>query len=81
MSEQLNKIQDKELEKVVEQQRELNEVLTNIGVLETQKHGLLHKVAALNKDIEDTKSDLEGKYGAININLEDGTYTKIEQDG
>jgi hypothetical protein len=77
----MNKIEDKELEKVVEQQKELNEVLTNIGVLETQKHGLLHKVAALNKDIEEVKNDLEGKYGAININLEDGTYTKIEQDG
>jgi len=77
----MNKIEDKELEKVVEQQRELNEILTNIGVLETQKHGLLHKVAALNKDIEEVKNDLEGKYGAININLEDGTYTKIEKDG
>ena len=77
----MNKIKDKELEKVVEQQKTLNEVLTNIGVLETQKHGLLHKVAELNKNIEDTKSDLEGKYGAININLEDGTYTKVDQDG
>ncbi len=77
----MNKIEDKELEKVVEQQKTLNEVLTNVGVLETQKHGLLHKVAALNKDIEEVKNDLEGKYGAININLEDGTYTKIEKDG
>tara|TARA_R100000935_G_scaffold56989_1_gene89821 strand:- start:1909 stop:2142 length:234 start_codon:yes stop_codon:yes gene_type:complete len=77
----MNKIEDKELQKVVEQQKTLNEVLTNIGVLETQKHGLLHKVAALNKDMEEVKNDLEGKYGAININLEDGTYTKIEKDG
>ena len=76
----MNKIEDKELEKVVEQQKTLNEVLTSIGVLETQKHGLLHKVATLNKDIEEVKNDLEGKYGAININLEDGTYTKIEKD-
>ena len=77
----MNKIEDKELEKVVKQQKELNEILTNIGVLETQKHGLLHKIAGLNKDIEEVKNDLEGKYGAININLEDGTYTKIEKDG
>ena len=77
----MNKIEDKELEKVVEQQKTLNEVLTSIGVLETQKHGLLHKVATLNKDIEEVKNDIEGKYGAININLEDGTYTKIEKDG
>ena len=77
----MNKIEDKELEKVVKQQKELNEILTNIGVLETQKHGLLHKVAGLNKDIEEVKNDLEEKYGAININLEYGTYTKIEKDG
>jgi len=77
----MNKIEDKELEKVVEQQKTLNEVLTSVGVLETQKHGLLHKVAALNKDIEEVKNDLEGKYGAININLEDGTYTKVDQNG
>ena len=77
----MNKIEDKELEKVVEQQKTLNEVLTSVGILETQKHGLLHKVAALNKDIEEVKNDLEGKYGAININLEDGTYTKVDQDG
>ena len=77
----MNKIEDKELEKVVEQQKTLNEVLTSVGILETQKHGLLYKVAALNKDIEEVKNDLEGKYGAININLEDGTYTKVDQDG
>ena len=77
----VNKITKKELEKVVEQQKTLNEVLTSVGVLETQKHGLLHKVAALNKDREEVKNDLEGKYGAININLEDGTYTKVDQDG
>ena len=34
----------------------------------------------LNKDIEDYKSVLENLYGHININLEDGTYTKIEKD-
>jgi|TARA_X000001382_G_C3094049_1_gene154482 hypothetical protein len=80
MSKQLNKIEDQELEKIVDQQKKLNVVLTDIGVLETKKHGLLHKIADLNKDMEDLKSDLEGKYGAININLEDGTYTEIEKE-
>ncbi len=77
----MNKIKDKELEKVVAQQKELNEILTKVGFIETQKHALLHKVATLNKEIDEVKNDLEGKYGAININLEDGTYTKIEKDG
>lgn len=80
MSEQLNKIEEKELSQVVEQQQKLNDILTRVGVLETQKHSLLHQVATLNKEIEETKKDLEGKYGQVNINLEDGTYTKIESE-
>ena len=80
MSEQLNKIEEKELSKVVKQQNQLNDVLTKVGVLETQKHSLLHQIASINKDIEETKKDLEGKYGQININLKDGTYTKIESE-
>ena len=78
MSEQLNKIEEKELSEVVEQQNKLNDILTRLGILETQKHSLLHKVATLNKEIDETKKDLEGKYGQVNINLEDGTYTEIE---
>jgi predicted nucleic acid-binding Zn-ribbon protein len=80
MSEQLNKIEEKELSKVVEQQNQLNDVLTKVGILETQKHSLLHQLASLNKDIEETKKDLEGKYGQVNINLKDGTYTKLESE-
>ncbi len=80
MSKQLNKIEDKELEKVIEQQKTLSEVLNNIGILESQKHSLLHKIATLNKEMEQVKKELEEKYGAININLEDGTYTKIEKE-
>jgi hypothetical protein len=76
----MKKVTKKELEKVVEQQKELNKLLAGIGVLESQKHGLLHKVATLNKDIEEVKNDLEEKYGAVNINLEDGTYTKVEEN-
>ena len=76
----MKKITSQELEKVTVQQQELNEVLTNIGVLETQKHGLLHKIAELNKDINEVKKELENKYGQININLEDGTYTEVEKE-
>ena len=80
MSEQLNKIEENELSKVVEQQEKLNNMLIKMGVLETQKHSLLHQVATLNKEIDETKKDLEGKYGQVNINLEDGTYTEIQKE-
>lgn len=75
-----NKITKEELEKVVDQQKKINEILTNIGILETRKHSLLHNISTINKDMEEMKTDLEGKYGSININLEDGTYTKIEKE-
>jgi len=74
------KITEGQLEKIVSQQKDLNMLLGNIGVLETQKHSLLHQVAELNKTIEDFKAELEAEYGAININLEDGSYTAITEE-
>ena len=77
---ELNKIEKVELDKVVKQQKELNDILTQIGILESQKHGLLHKIADLNKDINETKSELEDKYGKVNIDLKDGSYTEIKEE-
>jgi|TARA_Y100000361_G_scaffold45077_1_gene39051 hypothetical protein len=74
------KITKEELEKVVGFQDKLYKVTTDIGILEAQKHALLHDLAAINKDTEDYKKVLEDKYGSININLEDGTYTEIKKD-
>ena len=74
------KIKEEELKTIKEQQTKLNELVHNIGLLESQKHGLLHEIAAANKDIEEYKSVLEKEYGAININVEDGTYTEIKED-
>lgn len=68
-----------QLEKIVAGQKDLSAILTNIGVLESQKHGFLHQLADLNKSIEEFKAELEAEYGAININLEDGSYTEIEK--
>mgnify|MGYP001425337288 FL=1 len=74
------KIKEEELNKIKDQQEKLNELIHNIGLLESQKHGLLHEIAKVNVEVEEYKQELEEEYGAININLEDGTYTKIEED-
>lgn len=71
-------ITQEQLTKVVAQQKDLSVVLTNIGVLESQKHSFLHQLADLNKAVEEFKAELEAEYGAININLEDGSYTEFE---
>ena len=74
------KITAEQLETIVKNQRELNQILVNVGMLESQKHGLLHQLADVNKDIEGFKSELQTQYGSININLEDGSYTEAEED-
>ena len=60
-------------------QIELNNIFLNIGSLEAQKHALLHKLASVNAEVESFKKELEAQYGAININVEDGTYEVIKE--
>ena len=76
----VKQITQEQLEKVVSQQKDLQGLLTNIGVLETQKHGFLHQIADVNKAIEEFKTELQDQYGPININLEDGSYAEITEE-
>jgi predicted nucleic acid-binding Zn-ribbon protein len=78
MVSQDKKITQEELDTLVLQQKDLNSLLTNIGILESQKHGFLHQIADVNKGIEDFKEKLQDKYGFINIDLKDGSYTEVE---
>tara|TARA_S200002703_G_scaffold37936_3_gene33230 strand:- start:17874 stop:18131 length:258 start_codon:yes stop_codon:yes gene_type:complete len=75
-----NKITDEQLETIKEHQNKTNSILNQVGYLESQKHGLLHELAGVNQDIEEFKNSLEKEYGAINIDIETGTYTKIEEE-
>ena len=72
------KIKEEELKTIKDQQQKLNELVHNIGLLESQKHGLLHDIAEVNKEIESFKSTLEETYGAIEVDLSDGSYKAIE---
>ena len=74
------KIKEEELKTIKDQQEKINSILHQLGYLESQKHGLLHELAGVNQNVEEFKSKLEESYGAININLEDGTYTEIKEE-
>ena len=74
------KIKEEQLKKIQEQQAAVTKILNEVGYLEANKHGLLHELAGVNQDIEDFKGELEKEYGAININLEDGTYAAIKKE-
>jgi len=74
------KIKQEELEKVVSIKKELDALVSEIGVVETQKHALLHKVAEVNESLAKEKKVLEEAYGKISINLETGEYTEITEE-
>jgi len=73
-------ITKEELKKVSEQQSKLNEALRNIGVMEVQKNNIYSTVKDISEEIEATKKELEEKYGQINIDLKDGSFTEIEKE-
>ena len=74
------KIEKEELDKIVEQQVELNNLLKRIGFIETEKDGLLKAYMGVLGDSNTSKKELEDKCGAINIDLSDGSYTKVETE-
>jgi DNA-directed RNA polymerase alpha subunit len=73
------KIKEEQLKTIQEQQAKLQNILTEVGLVEVRKHELLHAQAVVAKEVEETKKELEEEYGSVNINMADGTYTKIEE--
>ena len=64
------KIKREELEQVVAVKNKLDSVVAEIGVLETQKHALLHKVAEVNEKLAEEKKNLEESYGKNTVETE-----------
>ena len=79
METEIKKITEEQLETLSKQQKDLSDIITNIGILESQKHSYLHQLAEVNKNAEEFKLELQEQYGEVNINLQDGSYTDIEK--
>jgi hypothetical protein len=45
-----------------------------------QKSALVSRVNELEKEVEETKKDLEKTYGNINIDLSDGSFVFMEEN-
>jgi len=76
----MSKIKKEELESLQELNNKLNAVKHDLGLLETQKHGLLHLYADEVNKLEELKKELEDSYGKINIDLKDGSYEEIKEE-
>tara|TARA_R110000822_G_scaffold185699_1_gene324785 strand:- start:1291 stop:1530 length:240 start_codon:yes stop_codon:yes gene_type:complete len=76
----MNRITDEELKLVREQQTKIAQIKQDIGTLELRKHEVMGVMLDVNQEVEETKTTLEEKYGRVNINLDDGTYTDVEEE-
>lgn len=76
-----NKIKSEQLEKIIAQQKALKDIYSRIGVIEGAKQVLVNDALKLEKEVEEYKVELEEEYGAVNINLSDGSFVKIENNG
>jgi len=69
-----------ELKVFKDQEQKKQAILHDLGVLATQSHTLSHMFAELAMKQEQSKKDLEEKYGNIEVNLEDGTFKLITDE-
>ena len=71
------KITDKELETIKEQQQKIQTVVYDLGALEAKEFEISGALKDFNDALNETKKELEEKYGQVNINLQDGSYEEI----
>ena len=76
----MNKLEEKELVELKEFQTKKSNLITEIGIIEAHKNGYLKLLDGLIQEEEKIKKELEEKYGAVSINLEDGSLEKIDND-
>lgn len=74
------KIKEEQLKTIQDQQKELNNLFTEIGYIETQKHNMLHRISTISQTVDEFKKELENEYGSVNINVNTGEYTEIEKE-
>ena len=79
MAEQKAKITEEQLKEIRETQGKVNQILNNIGFIEIQKSALKVEFSKENEKAEEVKKKLEEEYGPINIDLQTGEYTIVEQ--
>ena len=75
-----SKITDKEIETIKEQQQKIQTVVYDLGALEAKKFEISGALKDFNDALNETKKELEEKYGQVNINLQDGSYEEIVRE-
>lgn len=75
-----SKLSETELKELQEAMYSVNQAQMQIGGVEAHKIDLISKFSILVKELESTRSILEGKYGAVDIDVNTGEIKNAEKD-
>ena len=79
MAKKTKKISKEELETLTELQKEVNNILAQIGNAEIVKSQLLDKHKEIHQKWSENAIALEAVYGKVNIDLSSGEIKEIEE--
>ena len=80
MAEKENKITEEELKTIKGQKQQIQNVVFDLGSIEARKIELSDVLKQVNVALNNTKKELEEKYGQVNIDLKDGSYEEIVEE-
>jgi hypothetical protein len=74
-----NKVSKTELKNIKEAQERFDDTIRSVGAVEYRKAVVVKAMMEASEKVESLKVKLEKKYGSVNINLETGDITKLEE--
>ena len=81
MSEEIKKVKEEDLKKIQENQKQMAQVINQVGAIEAQKQDLLAQVPVIRKEMDELKAELEKEYG-LNTKINKFQYsTQSEMRG
>lgn len=75
----MSKLSEEQLSKLQELVGSINNIQTQIGGLEVQKHQALHQIGGLQEQLSEFQAELQKEYGDVSINIQDGTITENKE--
>jgi hypothetical protein len=79
----MKKVQEIKKEELTELQdlvKNFNQHQLKLGELEIEKHQILHGASKVQEDLQKFQNGLREEYGDITININDGSFEKIENE-
>lgn len=73
-------ISKEQLKSIQDRQAKLTSILVDVGYLESRKAEILQVYTETSTEMNGLKNELEKEYGAINIDLKDGSYTSVVKE-